>query len=298
MNTAGKSAGEGHYMTHPVLEHEEIRLNLGGLRMMGRLRIFRAADPVEMQSHENQFELLYMYSGRKVFYIGDEKYVLNGGDVLMVFPGEVHGAEDVSQNRTLLYYLLFDDPSGTADFCCLSELERGQLSGMLYRIDHRLITVSQGIKRSFDELFVLVKGLSPLRETRIKHFALEIFWQVISSSKHAGHSTPEDIQIVKDYISTHAYEMPTVGELAMLVHLSVPRFKQKFKQETGVPPAEYIIRHKVDLAEQWLTGSNRRITDIALDLGFSSSQHFSVVFQKYCGQAPLNYRRSHREGQP
>lgn len=280
-------------MTHPVLDHEEIRLDLGGLRLLGRLRIFRAADPVEMQSHEDMFELLYMYSGRKVFYIGDEKYVLNGGDLLLVFPGEAHGAEDVSQNRTLLYYLHFADPSRTADLCGLSDLERIQLAEMLNRMDHRLITVPQGIKRSFDELFGLVKGQSPLREARIRHFALEIIWQVIRSSKLSGHDTPEDIQIVKDYITTHVYEMPTVGELALLVHLSVPRFKQKFKQETGVPPAEYIIRHKVDLAEQWLTGSNRRITDIALDLGFSSSQHFSVVFQKYCGQAPQNYRRSH-----
>lgn len=282
-------------MAHSELEHEAIELAIGGLSLLGKLRIVRAADPVPMQSHTNQYEFLYMHSGRKVFYIEDEKYLLNGGDLLLVFPGESHGADDVSQNRTQMCYLLFSDPAVTADFCDLSDHDRGELSRILSQIDHRLITVPLGTKKLFDELFNLAKGQCPIRDTRIRHFALEIIWQVICSSQNTLHETPEDIQIAKEYIHQHTYEMPTISDLALLVHLSVPRFKQKFKQETGVPPAEYIIRNKVSLAEQWLVSSNRRITDIAMDLGFSSSQHFSVVFQKYNGQAPLHYRRRHRD---
>jgi AraC-like DNA-binding protein len=84
--------------------------------------------------------------------------------------------------------------------------------------------------------------------------------------------------------------MPTITELAAMAYLSLPRFKQKFKQVTGVPPAEYIIREKIALAESLLAENQKSITDIAMDLGFCSSQHFSVVFKKYTGESPQAYR--------
>lgn len=279
-------------MAHSAVDLEEIKMNIGGLSLLGKLRITRASDPVEMQDHEDQFELLYMHSGQKIFYVGKEKYVLNGGDVLLVFPGEIHGAEDITQNRTMLYYLLFYDPVLFPGFCDLSDYERGELSRILRKIDNRHIPVSAQLKKSFDELFSLIKGQCPIREARIKHFALETIWQVIRSSQNISYAVPDDIRTVKDYIHQNYYEMPSVTDLAMMVHLSVPRFKQKFKQVTGIPPAEYIIRHKVGLAEQQLKKSDKSITAIAFDLGFSSSQHFSVVFKKYNGQSPLNFRRS------
>lgn len=277
-------------MSQSAIDLEEIKMNLGGLSLLGKLRITRASDPVEVQDHANQYELLYMHSGRKIFYIEDNKYVLNGGDLLLVFPGEAHGAEDVTQNRTMLYYLHFYDPALFPAFCDLSDYERGELAGMLRRISNRHIPVSPQLKKLFDELFSLAKGQCPIREARIKHFVLETIWQVIRSSQHVAYDVPEDIRTVKDYIHQNYYEMPSVTDLAMMIHLSVPRFKQKFKQVTGVPPAEYIIRHKIGLAEQQLKSCDKSITEIALDLGFSSSQHFSVVFKKYNGESPLNFR--------
>ena len=78
-----------------------------------------------------------------------------------------------------------------------------------------------------------------------------------------------------------------------LVNLSESRFKQKFKQATGIPPAEFTVREKIRESQTLLKDPARTVTSIAMELGFSSSQHFSVLFRKYTGLSPVQYRQNH-----
>jgi AraC-like DNA-binding protein len=48
-----------------------------------------------------------------------------------------------------------------------------------------------------------------------------------------------------------------------------------------MPPHEYILRCKIDRAVAQLEAGERSITDIAYDLGFSSSQYFATVFKRF-----------------
>lgn len=280
------------------LDLREIEMDLGGLALLGRLRISRASDPMPMQAHENQFEILYMHSGRKVFFIEGRKYILNGGDVLLTFPGERHGADDVTQNRTMMYYLLFEDPENTPGFCGLETGERKDLAALLRGIRQRSFAVSSGLKKRFDQLIELETGSCAIRATRTKYLALELIWQVVTEACAGCHDMPDDIGRIAEYIRSNYSKTCSVSELADMVHLSVPRFKQKFKQVTGVPPAEYIIREKIARSEAMLIESSTSITDIALDIGFSSSQHFSVVFKKYNGESPQSFRRNNQAAAP
>ena len=84
-----------------------------------------------------------------------------------------------------------------------------------------------------------------------------------------------------------------VPQMAALVNLSESRFKQKFKQATGIPPAEFTVREKIRESQTLLKDPARTVTSIAMELGFSSSQHFSVLFRKYTGLSPIQYRQNH-----
>ena len=66
---------------------------------------------------------------------------------------------------------------------------------------------------------------------------------------------------------------------------STSRFKVRFKEQVGLPPAEYAIRRKVERAREWLK-QGKSVTDVAFDLGFSTSQYFAITFKRITNQRP------------
>ena len=81
-----------------------------------------------------------------------------------------------------------------------------------------------------------------------------------------------------------------MAEMARRVGLSVPRFHARFKEQFGMPPAEYLLRAKVTEACRQLRETRQPITAIAYKLGFSSSQYFATVVKRYTGQTPRALR--------
>ena len=92
------------------------------------------------------------------------------------------------------------------------------------------------------------------------------------------------------HIEGHLEEPLALPGLAERAGLSLPRFKSRFKQEVGIPPADYVLRCKIEAAKQRLAGSTVSVTDVAFELGFSSSQYFATVFRRYTRQTPGQYR--------
>jgi transcriptional regulator GlxA family with amidase domain len=83
----------------------------------------------------------------------------------------------------------------------------------------------------------------------------------------------------------------SIQRLALLLNLSVPRFKSRFKHETGIPPGEYILKNKIIRAQKLLGEGRLSVTDVAFRLGFSASSHFSRAFRDITGQSPTEYIR-------
>ncbi len=258
---------------------------------IGRLQIRNAMRPMKMEVHSDQMEFLLLYSGRKRMWVENRRYDMQGGDLLVIFPGERHGAEDVIQNRSSLVYLLMAVPTETFPFCMLEETERHILWERLKSLPSRKFMVSFSVRRELDGLFDCINSKEPLNSARIRTKLMEFLFQVLDASCAGENQLPPDIGTVIRYIRERRDEMPSIAQMASLVNLSESRFKQKFKQATGIPPVEFMVREKIGEAKLLLESSGRSITSIAMELGFNSSQHFSVLFKKYVGESPVQYRR-------
>jgi transcriptional regulator GlxA family with amidase domain len=81
-----------------------------------------------------------------------------------------------------------------------------------------------------------------------------------------------------------------VPELAAMVNLSVSRFSELFKRETGYPVLEYFTRLKMSRACQLLDGSRLSVKEIAASLGFGDPLYFSRRFRGVYGMPPQSYR--------
>jgi len=78
----------------------------------------------------------------------------------------------------------------------------------------------------------------------------------------------------------------TVAELASRVALSRAQFTRRFTAHTGLPPARYMIRARVDRARQLLTETNLSATQVAGLLGYTDLAHFSRQYKRHTGHPP------------
>jgi AraC-like DNA-binding protein len=93
-----------------------------------------------------------------------------------------------------------------------------------------------------------------------------------------------------DYIARHLEERFSADTVARHVGVSVSRLHAVFKQRMGVTPMDYAQRLRVERAQEILRNNSTPVTEIALSLGFSSSQYFATCFRKYTGMSPREYR--------
>ena len=99
------------------------------------------------------------------------------------------------------------------------------------------------------------------------------------------------LQLVTDYVNAHLHEEISLQCLAQLAGLSTYYFVRLFKQSVGLAPHQYVIRRRLEKARQLLKTSHLSILQIAIDVGFSSSSHFSHTFKKAFGVSPSQYRQ-------
>ena len=83
----------------------------------------------------------------------------------------------------------------------------------------------------------------------------------------------------------------TVEEMAALVGLGTTAFSEKVKNYTGFSPLNYLINIRISEAIKLLKRPDVHVTDIALDVGFYSSQHFATTFKKLTGYTPSDFRK-------
>jgi len=82
----------------------------------------------------------------------------------------------------------------------------------------------------------------------------------------------------------------SVSEMARFVNLSPTQFRRMFKAETGLPPAQYFKRVKLQAAKELLEHSYLRVKEIAYRVGFRDESHFVRDFKRAYGLTPAQHR--------
>jgi len=151
------------------------------------------------------------------------------------------------------------------------------------------------LRNSLERIFTTYDDQDdPLRLVNLQSWILRFLLDVVAiARKHARAAMiSPTIRRVQDHVEDHLEEIISLEDLADLACLSLSRFKMRFKKEVGIPPADYISGRRVARAEQLLAAPSATITNVAMRLGFSTSQYFATVFKRYTGVTPSAYRRS------
>lgn len=95
-----------------------------------------------------------------------------------------------------------------------------------------------------------------------------------------------------DYIQAHLGDDISLTKLAEAVGMSQYHFSRLFKQTTGFSPYQYVIKCRVERGKELLRHNTLSITDISLEVGFSSHSHFTQNFKRLVGVTPKQFLSS------
>jgi AraC-like DNA-binding protein len=90
-----------------------------------------------------------------------------------------------------------------------------------------------------------------------------------------------------DRAYAEALDVPAVAAVA---HISPAHFSRTFRQVFGETPHRYLQRRRVERSMFLLRETDRSITDVCLDVGFTSLGTFSRTFTRIVGETPSAYR--------
>jgi len=237
-----------------------------------------------MYQHVHDYvEIMYIRSGSLTYNINFNDYELGAGDVIFVFPGQVHGhsASDDVDNFALLFPKNL--PIYDSAFCNMLPSDpviHGAVSEEVEQLFENAVNANtkdksvyrKGITQGYISL--ILGKLLPL---------LELYQPTQNDS------TTAEIRLI-EYCSAHYTEPLTLTKVAKELGYSPTHLSHMFTKKFKMGFSQLICAMRIDDAKKLLRG-NTKITQIALDCGFTSIRNFNRVFKEATGKTPSQYRK-------
>jgi len=261
----------------------------------------RRAGAARLEPHVHEtMEICFLERGRIWSWVGSELYEVDGGDVYVTWPRELHGPLHGAINPCRRYVLCVPLwPEGRGDgrsFLHLPEDEAAELVAALASLPRRHFAAPPALAERFRQLLDgAVPGPAPLELARLRATLLALLLDVVEAARAAA--PPPRSQLVRDAIAAMeaSLERPLpVPELARRLGWSVSHLQHRFRAEVGLPPAEWLLRRRIVEACRRLEAGDTPVTRIGLELGFSSSQYFATAFARTTGLSPSAFRNAVR----
>ncbi|WP_342650605.1 AraC family transcriptional regulator [Pseudomonas sp. REB1044] len=105
-----------------------------------------------------------------------------------------------------------------------------------------------------------------------------------------GGLAPHQRRQLTDYIEAHLDQPLALADLAQRCNLSEYHFARMFRESFGLPPHQYLLARRLELACRLLRQGDLPLGQVALLCGFASASHFSNRFRQALGATPGAYR--------
>lgn len=259
----------------------------------GRYNYVNTQTILPTHTHPDMIEICYLAKGSQEYFVGNNTFKLYGGDIFVAFPDEIHGTGNVPEEKGVLYWMVLKRPEKRKDFLGLDYPDANELFSRLLQLPKRLFKGGSECERLLQKIIhTYFQNKEPLTKMELNNLLVSLILQIIhAGEKSLDRAYSDRITKIIHYIDENLFEILDLEFLADKCNLSLSRFKHLFKEETGIPPSEYIIRRKIEKAQELMKDQKLSIKDIAYDLGFSSPAYFSTVFKQYNGYSPTSHKK-------
>ena len=136
-----------------------------------------------------------------------------------------------------------------------------------------------------------------LSELYVKGKVYELLSLYFNKSQDSDQACPfldneenvEKIKKAKQIIIDNISEPPSLQELANTIGLSLSKLKEGFKHIYGESVFNFLLDYKLEYARKMLLSRKHNVSEISLQIGYSTPSHFISAFKKKYGTTPKQY---------
>lgn len=257
------------------------------------------------QAHiHNYIEIIYALSGKYRILLNNKDYHFSEGDMVLINSNEIHNIFSLAKDLNRYIVIKFEpemlyttaqslfemkyvmpfilNESTHQKIFCKEEIEKTIIPDIIHGINQEYHDKQYGyelaIRANIYNLFLFI-----LRRWNEQNADLNI-------NEEINKDMVKRIQMVFDYIEENYHNDITALEMSKLCSLSYSYFSRLFTKIMKRSFREYLNYVRVTKAERLLTTADLNITEIALQVGFSTSSYFIQQFKLYKDISPKQYQ--------
>jgi AraC family transcriptional regulator len=231
--------------------------------------------------------LVFPYRGLFVRHCDDEICVAEAGQVLLTNAGKIYRVTHPvpGGDSSLLVWVEESMLRELAPTALLHDGDRLAFRPERLRIDARAQALVAMLRHSLREKIAEVLEAESLTLT----LAQRALGPRTSRAASASRGQQKLADRTKLVLATDLSRRWTLSEIAANVGVSPVYLTQVFQQVEGLPLYRYQLRLRLSRALDLLAEYDD-LSELALELGFSSHSHFSSTFQQIYGRSPSEFR--------
>jgi AraC-like DNA-binding protein len=289
---------------HNPLLKEDSRHAQGYFPANFYMMVVKDLDQILPTHWHDEWEFFFVVSGRAVFLLNDEKIPLETGDMAFVPAGQVHAAyavnrEPCSYDALVFHSNLLAAPEYDVAFRRYVapmlegrvELPQKLSSGVPWQAE-----IMGNVYRAYE----LLQNQPTAYELRIKALVLTIFADICAHSVPSGRAAApeglnyraERMRSIYDHIHQNCSGKLSVQALSKVVSMSPGYLCRFFKEMTGRTITEYINHYRVSQAALLIESTDKKLLEVAMDVGFNNLSYFVSQFKRYMGVTPSEFKRA------
>ncbi len=252
----------------------------------------------------DELEFLLLTKGEGVFQVGTRQYELKEDQALFMHGGEIHSgtsASGASGFTAIVFHPAFlnSNPHDRIQGKYINPiLERQRL---LPTVIYNETDWEKQIIGHLKQLILVAEQKEYAYEMQIKAHLYAICSILLKNSPE-GIAEPSYMNRANQLKEAIAYIQKNydheirIGELSRIVNMSEGHFCRFFKRIVLKTPVEYINYYRVMKAATLLKNTDRKILDIAMEVGFNNFSYFIGRFRQHMQTTPARYRKASEEG--
>ncbi len=202
--------------------------------------------------------------------------VCGAGDVVFVKNYETAFLSNPSENELSYYFVSF--------FCDAD-----------YDFQINTITKEANALRLFKDISKNHRSGAYLSKIKVAELFLKLLHLLCQQKMQKSADSGDNYKLLStiEYININYYKKITPAFLSQISGYSPAHLRRLFVKNLGVPPMEYILNKKIDMAKEILLDApEKTIDEIAELVGFCSASYLCKTFKKSVGVSPLEYKKS------
>lgn len=259
--------------------------------------------PASFPSHwHNAAEFTIIFKDGCKYRIGDQIYSPDKGDILLVWPRELHEIVHMPKDGSLFIQFESRIIESNTDLVAISRFFRACHVISSKKDPERTKKMTEIIDQIKDIYF----NKPSFSETRSKMLVYELMilvgeYVMKERRGQIGDDVFSDkswdyIRTACSYIAEHSSDDISEADVAAHTGLSPYYFSKLFNEYTQTPFPAYLSSIRVQNAINLLANENITITECAFMSGFQSTTTFNKLFKELTGCTPREFRKMHRQG--